>query len=148
MGADAIVANVFMRLGTEWDGYKAEPELVISDGDQVAARGWYSGTNKQTGKPFRARFVHWYTVTNGKIARFEQVVDSSKVNECLQLVRKRLTGQSSNVSSNAHAGRVTCTRAGLSGSSLSLQAGHEGPIPFARSNRKMRVLPVRPGYRA
>lgn len=82
-GAEAIVANVFMRLGTEWDGYKAEPDLVISDGNQVAARGWYSGTCKQTGKSFRARFTHWYTVTDGKIARFEQVVDSSKVNEAL-----------------------------------------------------------------
>ena len=83
VGADAIVANVFMRLGTEWDGYKAEPDAMIGDGDQVAASGWYSGTYKQTGKSFRARFVHWYTVTDGKIVRFEQVVDSSKVNEAL-----------------------------------------------------------------
>jgi ketosteroid isomerase-like protein len=83
VGADAIVANVFMRLGTEWDSYKAEPDLIIGEGDQVAARGWYSGTYSQTGKPFRARFVHWYTVTGGKIARFEQVGDSSKVNDCL-----------------------------------------------------------------
>lgn len=29
-GAEAIVTNMFMRLGTEWDGYKAEPDL----GDQ------------------------------------------------------------------------------------------------------------------
>jgi uncharacterized protein len=71
------------RLGTEWDGFTAEPDRVISDGNQAAARGWYSGTYKQTGKSFRARFVHWYTVTDGKIARFEQVVDSSKVNEAL-----------------------------------------------------------------
>jgi len=83
VGPDAIVANVFRRLGTEWDGYTAEPDLVIGDGDQVAARGWYWGTYKQTGKPFRARFVHWWTVTDGKIVRFEQVVDSSKVNEAL-----------------------------------------------------------------
>ena len=83
VGTEAIVQNVFMRLGTEWDGYKAAPDLVISEGDQVAARGWYSGVYKQTGKSFRARFVHWYTVTGGKITRFEQVVDSSRVNECL-----------------------------------------------------------------
>jgi uncharacterized protein len=57
--------------------------MVIGDGDQVAASGWYLGTCKQTGKSFRARFVHWYTVTDGKIVRFEQVVDSSKVNEAL-----------------------------------------------------------------
>jgi uncharacterized protein len=28
VGADAIVANVFMRLGTEWDDYKAEHAKV------------------------------------------------------------------------------------------------------------------------
>jgi uncharacterized protein len=39
VGAEAILANVFMRLGTEWDGYTAAPDLVIADGDQVAARG-------------------------------------------------------------------------------------------------------------
>jgi uncharacterized protein len=64
-------ARLFMRLGTEWDGYNAVPDLVIGDGDRVAARGWYSGTYKQTGKSFLARFVHWYTVTDGKIVRFE-----------------------------------------------------------------------------
>ena len=37
LGTEAIVQNVFMRLGTEWDGYKAAPDLVISEGDQVAA---------------------------------------------------------------------------------------------------------------
>lgn len=61
VGAHSVVTNVFMRLGAEWDGYKAEPDLVISDGDQVAARTWYSGTGKRTGRSFRARFVHWYT---------------------------------------------------------------------------------------
>jgi hypothetical protein len=35
------------------------------------------------GRSFRARFTHWYTVTDGKIAHFEQVVDSAKVNEAL-----------------------------------------------------------------
>src|SRR5262249_41588745 len=83
VGAEAIVKNVFLRLGTEWDGYAAAPDLVISEGNQVAARGWDSGLCKQTGTSFRARFVHWYTVTDGKIARFEQVVDGSKVNEAL-----------------------------------------------------------------
>lgn len=83
VGPDAVMANVFRRLGTEWDGFQAEPDRVIGDGDQVAALGWYSGTYQQTGKSFRARFVHWFTVADGKITRFEQVVDSGKVNEAL-----------------------------------------------------------------
>lgn len=83
VGADAIVQNVFRRLGTEWEGYRAEPDRVIAADDQVAALGWYSGRYADTGRSFRARFVHWYTVTDGKITRFEQVVDSATVNEAL-----------------------------------------------------------------
>ncbi|MGI8459666.1 MAG: nuclear transport factor 2 family protein [Propionibacteriaceae bacterium] len=52
-GGDAIVENVFMRLGREWDSYLVEPDTFISEGDQVAALGWLSGTNKATGIAFR-----------------------------------------------------------------------------------------------
>jgi uncharacterized protein len=52
------VANVFMRIGTEWDGYRGRTRPGDRRREQVAARGWYSGTYKQTGKSFRARFIH------------------------------------------------------------------------------------------
>ena len=83
VGADAIVQNVFMRLGTEWDQYQVKPDLLIAEGDQVAALGWYSGTYKKTGRAFKARFVHWWKLADGRVTSFEQVVDSAKVNEAL-----------------------------------------------------------------
>jgi len=83
VGADAIVQNVFMRLGTEWDQYQVKPDLLIAEGDQVAALGWYSGTYKKTGRAFKARFVHWWKLADGRVISFEQVVDSAKVNEAL-----------------------------------------------------------------
>ena len=57
--------------------------MIISEGDQVVTRGWYNGTYKATNKAFRARFVHWYTVRDDKVVRFEQVVDSVKVLDAL-----------------------------------------------------------------
>jgi ketosteroid isomerase-like protein len=82
-GPMAVLARVFTRLGSEWDGFRAEPESVVGDGDQVVAIGWYAGTYKETGKAFRARFVHWFTVPGEMITRFEQIVDSSIVNAAL-----------------------------------------------------------------
>jgi ketosteroid isomerase-like protein len=81
VGPDAILENVFMRMGTEWDGYQVKPESLIGEGDQVAALGWYQGTYKQTGRSFEARFVHWWKVRDGKISSFEQIVDSVKTHE-------------------------------------------------------------------
>jgi ketosteroid isomerase-like protein len=49
----------------------------------VPAPGWYTGRYQATGLEFRARFVHWWTVINGKITRFEQIVDSLKVAEAI-----------------------------------------------------------------
>jgi uncharacterized protein len=59
------------------------PELIVSDGGQVVARGWYSGTYKATGGSFKARFVHWSGVAGDRIVRFEQITDTVKVGEAL-----------------------------------------------------------------
>ena len=43
-GPDAVLSGVFMRLGTEWDGFAAVPHEFIDGGDTVVALGRYSGT--------------------------------------------------------------------------------------------------------
>jgi len=78
-GPQAVLDNVFARLGGEWDGFAVKPDVIMADGDVVAAIGWYSGTYKATGKVFEARYVHWFTVTGGRITRFEQVTDTSVI---------------------------------------------------------------------
>jgi ketosteroid isomerase-like protein len=82
-GPAAVLEGVFRLLGAEWDGFQSAVDVIVADGDQVAALGWYSGTYKKTGKAFRARFVHWFTVPAQTITRFEQIVDSSEVNVAL-----------------------------------------------------------------
>ena len=82
-GPQAVLGGVFARLGSEWDGYKAEPSQFVAEGDEVVSLGTYSGTYKATGKSFSARFAHAITVKDNKIVRFEQVVDSAEVNKAL-----------------------------------------------------------------
>ena len=83
-GPDAILHRLFMKLGTEWDGYEAIPDEFIAQGDKVVALGHYSGTYKATGKSFRAPFAHVWTVKDGKIQRFVQHTDTAVVQRALQ----------------------------------------------------------------
>ena len=83
VGADAIIAGVFHRLGTEWTGYRAEVHTFLEDGDRVAAFGVYSGTYKATGKSMRAAFAHLYQVRDGKIINMRQYVDTHMVQQAL-----------------------------------------------------------------
>jgi ketosteroid isomerase-like protein len=82
-GPAAVLERVYTLIRSEWDGFRCEPEAFVGEGDQVAVLGWYSGTYKKTGRAFRARFVHWFTVPAQTITRFEQIVDSSEVNVAL-----------------------------------------------------------------
>lgn len=84
VGPQQIVAGVFQRLGTEWEGYQANVHTYLADGDCVAAFGVYSGTYLKTGKSMTATFAHLYHLKNGKIVKMEQYVDSAKVQDALR----------------------------------------------------------------
>ncbi len=83
VGAEQIVAGVFQRLGSEWEGYTAKVHTYLADGDRVAAFGVYSGTYRKTGKAMTATFAHLYHLQNGKIIRMEQYVDSHLVQQAM-----------------------------------------------------------------
>ncbi len=83
IGPEAIVENVFMKLGSEWDGFAAVPVEYVSEGDTVAAIGNYSGTYKATGKSFKVPFVHVWKFKDGKISYFHQHTDTAVVSKVL-----------------------------------------------------------------
>ncbi len=82
-GPQAVLDGVFARLGSEWAGFKADLDRIVVEGDQAMSVGTYSGTYKATGKSFSARFAHAIDVRDGKVVRFEQIVDSAEVNRAL-----------------------------------------------------------------
>jgi ketosteroid isomerase-like protein len=83
-GPQAVLAGVFMRLGTEWDGFAVVPDEFIVGRDALVALGKYSGTYKATGKSFQANFAHVWKVREGKAIRFVQYVDTLVVQRALQ----------------------------------------------------------------
>ena len=84
IGPENIIKNVHQRLGSEWQGYRADVDHFYDAGDNVIAQGFYHGTYRATGKSFNASFAHIYTLRGGKIVKFVQIVDSAKVLEAMQ----------------------------------------------------------------
>jgi len=82
-GPKAVLEGVFMRLGSEWNGFAAVPHDFVDGGDTLVALGKYSGTYKATGKNFQADFAHVWKVQDGKAIRFVQYVDTLLVHRAL-----------------------------------------------------------------
>jgi uncharacterized protein len=76
IGPDAIVENVFMALGAQFEGYTFKLERLLDAGENAVAIGNYTATHKITGKHFNARVVHVWQVKNGKVSHFEQFTDT------------------------------------------------------------------------
>jgi ketosteroid isomerase-like protein len=84
VGPDAIVQNVFAKLGSEWNGYTVAPHEFVEGADTVVALGEYSGTYKGTGKSFKAPFAHVWKFSGGRIISFSQYTDTALVQRALQ----------------------------------------------------------------
>jgi len=82
-GANAIVENVFMKLGGEWEKFSAVPDELLDAGDNIVALGHYSGKFNKTGKSMKVPFAHVWTLRDGKIVKFVQYTDTLKVSEAL-----------------------------------------------------------------
>ena len=82
-GANAIVENVFMKLGDEWENFSAVPDGLLDAGDNIVALGNYSGKYKESSKSMKVPFAHVWTLRDGKILKFVQYTDTLKVSEAL-----------------------------------------------------------------
>ena len=83
-GPDAVVENVFARIGSEWDGFRFDLDEIVDGGDTVVGVGTYSAIYKATGRPMQARVVHVWKLRDGKATAFEQFADTLKVAEALE----------------------------------------------------------------
>lgn len=84
IGPQAVVENVFMRLGEFSDNWAVDVDRYIADGDTVVADGKYTWNHKETGESCEARMAHVWTLADGKIIAFLQHVDTARVRELIQ----------------------------------------------------------------
>ena len=81
VGPDAVLNNLFVRLGSEWDGFTVHLKQLHGAGDSVIVEGRYTGTYKPTGKSLNAQVCHVWDVKDGKITRFQQYMDTAQVQD-------------------------------------------------------------------
>ena len=83
IGPDAVLNNLFVRLGGEWDGFSVHTKRFHDAGDSVVVEGRYTGKFKATGKSMDAQFCHLWDVQDGKAIRFQQYIDTAKVQDAM-----------------------------------------------------------------
>lgn len=79
VGPDAVVNNLFVKLGEDWDGFTVHPAAYHDAGATVVVEGRYTGTHRGTGEALDAQFCHVWSISSGKIAKFQQYADTGKL---------------------------------------------------------------------
>jgi uncharacterized protein len=83
-GPDAIVQNLFVKIGADFDGtFVVQPKDFHDAGDTVVVEGRYTGTFKTTGKNLDAQFCHVFKVRDGKLTSFQQFVDTGQMQDVM-----------------------------------------------------------------
>lgn len=77
VGAEAIVAGVFARLLTEWTDFGVEVMEIVGDEEIVTMFGRYRGVHATSGKSLDVQAAHTWWISDGKIVRFQQMVDTA-----------------------------------------------------------------------
>lgn len=75
----AVAEGVFGRLVADWRDYEATAFELLDAGDTVVALGRSKGTHVTTGKQLDAQFAHIWRIREGKIAGFQQFIDTLQV---------------------------------------------------------------------
>lgn len=79
VGHAAIVEGVFMRVLAEWSGFRVEVGEIVGGPEVVTMFGRYKGTQARTGKLLDVQVAHTWWLRDGKVARFQQMVDTAAV---------------------------------------------------------------------
>lgn len=83
-GPDAVLNNLFMKLGTEWDGFAVHPASFHGAGGSVIVEARYSGTYKPTGRSLDVQVCHIWNIRDGKLTRFQQYVDTARLQQVMR----------------------------------------------------------------
>ena len=78
VGPQAMLGGLFARFAAEWENFTTVTNELLDAGDKVIALGYYTGTYKKTGKAVHAQFAHVWTLSDGKVVRFDQYTDTAQ----------------------------------------------------------------------
>lgn len=79
VGPQAVLEKLFMRLGSEWEGFTITVRTFHDAGEHVVMEGRCTGLYKSSGKSFDAQVCHVLRFRDGKLLRFQQYVDTGQM---------------------------------------------------------------------
>lgn len=83
IGPEAVLNNLIVKLGADWDAFTVHPKTFHDAGDTVIVEARYTATHKETGKPLDAQVCHVWGVRDGKLTSFQQYVDTAKLQDAM-----------------------------------------------------------------
>jgi ketosteroid isomerase-like protein len=83
VGPQAVLENVFMRIGADWSAYTVQPHEYHECADIVFVLGDYDGTFGASGNSFHAPFVHVWRFDGEHVRGFETHTDTALVQRAM-----------------------------------------------------------------
>lgn len=74
-----LAEGVFARVLAEWPDFKVVVGEIVGGPEVVTMFGRYRGTHARTKKPLDVQVAHTWWLRDGKVARFQQMVDTAAV---------------------------------------------------------------------
>jgi ketosteroid isomerase-like protein len=84
VGAEAILQNLFARLGGDWEVFTVNPKAFHDAGAAVLVEARYVGRHKTTGKALDAQVCHVWKLEDGKITSFQQYTDTAQLQRVMR----------------------------------------------------------------
>lgn len=78
IGPQAVLENLFMRIGSDWDGFTVNVGELHDAGAHIVMEGRYTGTFKPSGTSVDAQVCHVLSFRDGKLISFHQYMDTAQ----------------------------------------------------------------------
>jgi ketosteroid isomerase-like protein len=85
VGRESVANDVFSKLSEYFDNFSIEPKEFLDAGDRIVVLGEASGTSKRTGKDFRLRLAHVWTIEDGIAKKMVEYADTAVLQEALHV---------------------------------------------------------------
>lgn len=79
IGSQEILEKIFMRIGSEWEGFTVTVRTLHDAGEYVVMEGRYTGTYKPSNQSIDAQVCHVLRFRDGKLLSFQQYVDTAQL---------------------------------------------------------------------
>ena len=79
VGPQAVLEHLFVRLGSEWEGFAVNVRALHDAGECVVMEGRYTGTYKPSSRSVDAQVCHILRFQDGKLMSFQQYVDTGQL---------------------------------------------------------------------